>query len=160
MKRFSFLLILAFATMLSNSQLISAQNVKTDRDRKQWFSEMRRFKADFIAKELDLNEEQKAKFVPLYEEMDAKTQQIGEEARQMERNVAKKGEKVTDTEYEKAAEALYEAKGKEAVVDMEYFNKFKTILTKKQLFMLKGAERKFTKQLMDRQRGQAKKQHK
>lgn len=154
MKRISLSLILLL-TALSWSSIAMAQGDNSkERNRQQWFSEMRRYKADFIAKELDLTEEQKAKFVPLYEEMDAKTAQVGDEARKMEQDINKKGENVTETAYEKTAEALFEAKGKEAAIEMEYFNKFKTILTKKQLFKLKSAERKFTRKLMDHQRNQ------
>ena len=39
-------------------------------------------------------------------------------------------------------------KGKEAAVEKQYFAKFKTVLTPKQLFQLKRAERKFTDKLM------------
>lgn len=156
MRRISFCLTLILLGLIS-STAYATHNERNDRERKQWFGEMRRFKADFVAKELNLTEDQKAKFIPLYEEMDAKTAQVGEEARRMERNLGKKGENITDTEYEKTAEALYEAKGKEAAIEMEYFTKFKSILSKKQLFQLKGAERKFTRQLMEHQRNNGKK---
>lgn len=158
MKRITLCLILGLTALLT-TQAYASHNQKNDRERKQWNTEMRRYKADFIAKELDLTEEQKAKFVPLYEEMDAKTAQLNDEARKMEREVSKKGDKATDTEYEKTAEALYEAKSKEAALQMEYFNKFKTILSKKQLFELKGAERKFTRKLMEHQRNNPGKKH-
>ena len=55
---------------------------------------------------------------------------------------------VSDLEYEKAAEAMIEVKGKEASVEEQYFAKFKTVLSPKQLFKLKQAERKFTRELM------------
>ena len=110
-----------------------------------------------MADRLKLTDEQKAKFVPVYEEMDERTAKIERETRQMEREVRKKGAQATDTEYEKAAEALTELKGKQGAIEMEYLPKFKSILTKEQLFKMKGAERDFMRELMDRHRKSSKK---
>ena len=73
---------------------------------------------------------------------------VNREARAMEKKITKSSEKVSDLEYEKAAEAMYEVKGKEAAIEKQYFTKFKTVLTPKQLFELKQAERRFTDKLM------------
>lgn len=131
--------------------------VKGKGERTEWMKEMRRYKAEFMADKLDLTDEQKAKFIPLYEEMDERTSRIEREARQMEREIRKKGTQATDTEYEKAAEALTELKGKQGAIEMEYLPKFKTILTKEQLFKMKGAERDFMKGLMEHHRRSSKK---
>lgn len=159
MKRLSLTILTSVIAIISTVSVFAGGDAKNDRERKQWFNEMRRYKAEYVAKELGLTDEQKSKFVPLYEEMDANCAKIGDEARKMEKDLTKK-DNITDTEYEKAAEALYEAKSKEAALELEYFKKFKTILTKKQLFELKGAERKFTRKLMDHQRKPGKKEKK
>lgn len=121
-------------------------------DRRKWFREMTQYKHEFLAKELDLNKEQEAKFFPLYDKMEAETRELQRQTRKMEKDVADKGKKATDLDYEKAAEALQEQKGKESAIEMRYFNQFKTVLTKKQLFRLKQAERKFTQAIMDHHR--------
>lgn len=149
MKRLILIVTIVFSTLSYVSEISAHPQEPTARQREQWFTEMRRYKADFIAKELELTEDQKEKFVPLYEEMDERMAKVGEEARKMEKSVNKKGEKATNEDYEKAAELLYNSKSREAAIEMEYYDKFKLILTKKQLFNLKGAERKFTRQLMD-----------
>lgn len=124
----------------------------TQEDRRKWFREMTQYKHEFLAKELDLTKEQEAKFFPVYDKMENETRELNRQARKMEKSVEEKGDKATELEYEKAAEALQELKGKESAVEMRYFAEFKTILSKKQLFRLKQAERKFTHTIMNHHR--------
>lgn len=144
--------IFAWATPDADAQ---RQDKRTDRT--EWMKEMRRYRAEFIADKIELSAEQREKFIPLYEEMDAKTSKIEHEARTMERDVRKKGTAATDTEYEKTAEALAELKAKQGAVEKEYFDKYRKILTPKQLFQLNNAERDFMRNLMDRHKAGAKK---
>ena len=113
---------------------------------------MRRYKSEYIADKLKLDDKQKAEFTPVYEQMDAEIGRLNHEMRQLERNIRKNGEKVTDTEYEKAAEAQFEIRTKEAAIERSYFPKFKQILTPRQLYELKNAERDFNRNLMDKHR--------
>ena len=113
----------------------------------QWLSEMRQYKRNYFIKELDLSREQQSKFFPLYEEMEDQTFKIDEEARTMERRLEEAPD-ATDTEYEKATEALYDARVSTAAIEKEYLEKFKSILSKKQLFKLKGVERQFARDMM------------
>lgn len=121
-----------------------AQN-KSDRD--QWLEQIRQYKRTYFTKELDLTKEQQQKFFPLYEEMEDQTSKLEEDARVMERRVSEATD-ATDLEYEKAAEALYDMKLKQAEVEKGYMEKFKTILSARQLFELKGVERKFSRDMM------------
>lgn len=116
-------------------------------EREQWMSEMRQYKRLYFAKELDLNADQKAKFFPLYEEMDNKVAKINEDARAMEKRVAELPA-ASDLEYDKATEAIYDAQVQSAQVEKEYSEKFRSILTPKQLFRLKAVERQFNRELM------------
>lgn len=147
-------LILSLALLLSAVMLpvyASAQR-PSEREREVWMKEMQQYKNDFIAKKLSLTEEQKAKFIPLYNSMDEEIRKAQGEAEQLYRQTMKKDGSATDLEYEKAAEAIYELKGRENEIEMRYFKDFKTILTPRQLFQLKDAERDFTRQLMRHQR--------
>jgi len=114
--------------------------------------EMQQYKNEFIARKLSLTDEQKAEFTPLYNTMDEEIRKVQDEAEQLYRQTLKKDGNATDLEYEKAAEAAYELKGRENEIEMRYFKNFKTILTPRQLFQLKDAERDFTRQLMRHQR--------
>ncbi len=146
MKR-NFILSFIFI-LIAQLSTISAQNKPSKQDREKWFQEMREYKHSFLTKELDLSEEQQKKFFPLYDAMEKETFKLNRETRHMAKNLKKSENDISDIEYEKAAEALFELKSKEGQIEMNYFNKFKDVLTKKQLFQLKGAERKFTNKIM------------
>lgn len=147
MKRISILfIIIAFFAQLST---IDAQGRPSKAEREKWFKEMREYKHCFLTKELELTEDQQKEFFPLYDAMEDECHKINRDTRRLQRSIMKKeASEVTDIEYEKAAEALYELKGKEAIIELNYLDKFKSVLTKKQLFLLKSAEDKFSRHLM------------
>lgn len=124
----------------------------SDRDRKAWMKEMQQYKVEFIAKKLSLTDEQKAKFMPLYNKMDEEVHTVADQTYRMARDVRKKGKDASELEQEKAAEALWELKGKEASIEMKYMKQFKKVLSAKQLIALKRAENDFAKELMNHHR--------
>lgn len=148
MNRKNILLLLIATIIFALPGYADDNNNKKNIDRKEWFEELRQYKHSFLAKELNLTKEQEAKFFPMYDEMDGAIFKINREARGLERKIAKSTGKVSDIEYEKAAEVMYETKSKEGAIEKQYFAKFKTVLTPEQLFKLKRAERKFTDKLM------------
>lgn len=87
--------------------------------------------------------------------MDKDVRKVQKETEDLYRQTLKKDEKVSDIEYEKAAEAIYELKGRENQIEMKYFKDFKEILTPCQLFKLKDAERDFIRELMKHRRRQS-----
>lgn len=137
--------IIAFILILFTSASSFAQN---NVDRKKWLKEIQEYKHEFLIKELDLTKEQQEKFLPMYDEMDCKIRQVNDQARDYQRKIRQMKDKASELEYEKAAEAQFEVKAKEGEIEKSYFSKFKTVLTPKQLFRLKHAEWKFTKELM------------
>lgn len=122
----------------------------TQSDKEKWFKEAREMKHQFLAKELQLTKEQQKPFFDLYDRMEDESVKVQRETRQMERNVNKLGADATDLDYERASDALFDVKQKEASIELRFKEEFKKILTPRQLFLLKGAERKFTKELMNR----------
>lgn len=124
--------------------------------RTQWFSEMRQLRTNYVVKELKLTDEQRERFVPVYDEMSREVMKVMTDTRKMYKSIKEKGSAATELEKEKAAEALYECKGKENAIEMRYFSKFKTILTPDQLLQLKKAEQRFSRQLM-KHKGKGKK---
>ncbi len=119
----------------------------TPQNRKLWLTEMRNFKSEFLTKELSLTKEQQAEFLPVYEEMDDRLSQISSETRELEEKIISSDE-ASDTEIEAASRVLFEQKSREGQVELEYYSKFKDVLTPRQLLRLKNAERKFTQQLV------------
>ncbi len=151
MKKVAFLLALILSALILPCDSV-AQQRPSERERESWMKEIQQYKNDFIAKKLELTDEQRAKFLPLYNSMDEEIRRAQEESEQLYRQTLKKGDKATDLEYEKAAEAAYELKGRENEIEMRYFKEYKGILSSRQLFKLKDAERDFTRELMKQHR--------
>ncbi len=152
MKQIIFSIVLSIAATVAPLS-VNAQR-PTERERVTWMKEIQQYKNDFLVKKLALTDEQKASFLPLYNSMEEQIRKAQSEAEQLYKQTMRKGDKATDLEYEKAAEAIFELKGRENEIEMKYFNDFKSILTPTQLFNLKDAERDFTKQLMRQHRRQ------
>lgn len=144
MKKLVLYFVIALFLMLNAFPLSANDNG----ERQQWMNEMRQYKHTYFAKELDLTREQQNKFFPLYEEMEAQIRQIDEDTRVMERRVAEAGDDAANIEYEKATEAMYDAKVKGASLEKDYMVKFKEILSPRQLFQLKAVERRFSREMM------------
>ncbi len=135
-----------FIIILSFSLTTLAQNDNSDRQK--WFTEMRNYKHKFLTKELDLSKEQQTEFFKLYDSMEDETNKINHEIREQEHKIHENASSTTDKEYEAAAKKIFELKIKEGEIELRYFDKFKEVLTSKQLFLLKNAERKFTRRIM------------
>lgn len=125
---------------------MSAQK-PSDRDRKTWMKEMQQFKNEYLTRKLHLTEEQKVKFLPVYNRMENELRAVNEQTMKMERAI-KKNKDVTDLEYEKLAEAQFEVKAREAKIELKYLKEFKSILKPSQLVKIKKAERDFSRELM------------
>ena len=138
------LLFLVFAMAAQTTQMSEA-----DRDR--WLKEMRTYKHDFLTKELDLSREQQRDFFPLYDEMEDAVQKLNDETRQEETRIAANTE-ASDIEIENAARTVFEQKRAEGQIEMTYFDKFRSILSPRQLLALKNSEKKFTQQLIKHHR--------
>lgn len=153
MKRITAQLLIIFA-ICACSLSATAQN----RDRKQFRDDIREYKHNFLKQKLDMSREQATEFFAVYDQMDDAITTLNDEARAIESKIydAPDGS-VTDLEYEMATKALLEVKGKEAQIENEYYDKFKDILNKKQLFELRRVERDFTMQLVKHRKNTKKK---
>lgn len=152
------LVIVLLMSLFASALTAEAQQRRrlTAEDRQKYLSEMRQYKHDFLVKELDLTRDQQNSFFPVYDKMDDELTQVAEDIRDLEDKVDS-DDKASDIEIEAAARAMFEQKSKEGDIEKAYFDKFKSILSPRQLLKLKSAERKFTQQLV-RQHGRAKKQ--
>lgn len=127
---------------------VFAQSVQPDEsDRRKWMTEMRNFKHDFLAKDLNLTKEQQQEFFASYDEMEDRIDRLNAETRDLEQRIMTDSD-ASDVEVDAAARAVYQLKSEESKIELEYFDRFKEILQPRQLIKLKNAERKFTQQLM------------
>lgn len=139
---FSTLLLLLICSFQS-----SYAQKKDDGRRSQWNKEMAQAKIDFLVNHLGISADKKSKFAETYNAMEAELRKLHHETNSMRKALEAK-KTATDLEYEKAAEAMFEIKQKEGAIERKYFDKFKTILTPRQLFQLRPAEMKWMKELM------------
>lgn len=120
-------------------------------DREKWLAEMREYKHDYLAKELELTKEQQREFFPLYDGMEDEVERVNTETRILEARLNENPD-AGDLELENGARTIYEQKRAEGQIEMTYFEKFKEILTPRQLLKLRNAERKWQQQLINHHR--------
>ena len=122
-----------------------------DEGRQRWMTEIRNYKHDFFTKELELSEDQQRDFFAEYDQMEDRINKLNSETRELEEKTIDNPD-ASDVELEATARALFEIKGEESKIELEYFEKFKNILQPKQLVLIKNTERKFTQQLVQHHR--------
>ena len=144
MKRISAILLSVLCALSAFNSVAQRQGKPlTDEDRQRIRSEIRSYKHEFLARELEMSREQQREFFPVYDEMD----RINFETRELERKVSQKAD-ASEVEIEAAARAVFSQKSAEGEVEKQYFDRFRQILSGKQLLRLRKAERKFTQRLM------------
>lgn len=148
-------IIIVLTIIFSSSFCLVAQQGNRNSKHQKWFKEFRNYKRDFLIKEVDLTKSQQEEFFPLYNSMEKEIFQLNKEVREMEKKVSSSSN-VSDLEYEKTAQAMSEVKAQEAKIESGYFEKFSKILSKKQLFLLKRAENRFTRDMLNHHRGERK----
>ena len=126
---------------------VTAQN----NGRSKFATDMYQAKHEMIIVELGLTPSQQKQFMPLYEQMEREIYQVNRNARALAAEVEKK-KNPSDRDYEAAASALSNTRVQEGDIEAKYFEKFSKILSKKQLFQLKQAERKFTQEMLSKKR--------
>jgi len=138
MKRIVSILILTLAL----STIVTAQNGRT-----KFATDMYQAKHEMIIQEVGLTMTQQKQFMPLYEQMEREIYEVNRNARALAKEVEKK-KNPSDRDYEAAASALSNTRMREGEIEATYFEKFSKILSKKQLFQLKQAEAKFTREML------------
>ena len=138
-------LFTVFISLNANSLAHAQDNDKPSTGK--WMEEVRNFKHDFIIRETAMTNEQSKVLMPLYTEMEDKIYQANKDARAKEKEVAMNPE-ASDDDYLNAATALSQVKSIEAEIQNHYFKLFSSILSPKQMFLLKQAENKFAIELL------------
>jgi Spy/CpxP family protein refolding chaperone len=126
-------------------------NVQAQDNKRHWTKEMLDYKHEFIVKETAMTQAQRTKFMPLYEAMEKEIFSVYRNARDQAKKV-NSNRKVSDDDYLNAAKAMSEVKYKVGEIETRYFNQFAKILSKKQLFILKKAEVKFTRDVVGKKK--------
>lgn len=148
-----FLLCLSVIIFQATVSIAAAQppQINDEEGRQKWMAELRNYKHEFLAKELDLSADTQKEFFAEYDAMEDKINELNSQTRNLEQKVLS-DPNASDVETEAAARAQFELKSEESKIELEYYDKFKDILTPKQLIRIKNAERKFTQQLVQHHR--------
>lgn len=134
-------LLLPLVMLLMTAVSMHAQKA----DREEWNNELNEFRHDFLAKELQLTDAQKAKFFALYDAMSRERRTLRRQVRNARKELDAKGSAAKEADYAAFNKLELEANGKINDVETKYYKQFKSVLTAKQQSHLKEAEDKFAK---------------
>lgn len=138
---------IAFMISMASLTAFAQAPGQKDSDRERFLSEIRNYKHDVLVKSLELTKDQQREFFPIYDELDNKLQELNTETRELEKRVAVDKD-ATDTEVEAAAAMVYSQKAREGELEMQYYDKFRSILSPRQLLGLRSVEKNFTQKLV------------
>lgn len=131
--------LLSFILLILMTVAIHAQGI-SGMTREQF----RKYKEDYLKKELNLKDDVCSQFFPLYNEYQNKKQKIYSE----NQSLMERADIASEAEYRKIIERLQELSHASEALDSEYIKKFKTILTYEQIFKLNKAESSFQKHVL------------
>lgn len=116
------------------------------KSREELFREIQEFKMKYLAQEMELKDDQQARFVELYGEMTAKRMAAMKAAKELERKV-RKDSSPSEEDYQMVTDAMNKANTECASIEKEYDDKFAEFLSQKQIFKMKSAEKEFRKKM-------------
>lgn len=148
MKRVTYIALLLLAL---TAFALPAQANRHDRgssaDREQWDREMRQFRNEYFTRELNLTADQQTRFFALYDAMEAERNALFKKVRDAADEVEAKGSSATSADYKRVVDMQYNLKAQEAAIEQRYYQEFKQVLSWRQLYHLKKAERELRRML-------------
>ena len=108
--------------------------------------EMRKFKLEFLAEQMELADNQKAKFNEIYTQMENERWAVFKKMKEAEKRI-KDSKNASESDYEKASKEINQARQQMSVIESNYDKKFEAFLSKKQIFKMKEAENAFMERM-------------
>ncbi|MDR1090547.1 MAG: hypothetical protein LBL79_05670 [Prevotella sp.] len=133
------LLFLVFCFSFS----INAQDGKKGFD----IEALKKEKAEFLKKELDLTEAEVKAFLPLEAEFMQKKFAVNREARRETRELKRKENK-TDADYKRITQLNLESEQRDTQLQVEYYKKFSQVLSAEKVERYRTADQKFKEKLL------------
>lgn len=119
-----------------------------DKDKAKMKEELQQFKIDYLAKEMNLSEKEKAEFTPLYKEYDEQRRQAGAEAWKFDRELKKKKD-ASEADYKKLSELQQKAREKDNEIVKKFDSRLESFLTAKQIYQMHQGEEKFFEKMKE-----------
>lgn len=110
-------------------------------------------KVAFLTEKLDLSVEEAQKFWPLYNEQEKEFEKLHNERRSLMKDIHGNIETMSDKELEEKTSRLININLDEAKLQLEYYEKFKKILSIKKIFILHHSEKEFNHTLLRELKG-------
>ena len=146
----SHLIIALAAIAMALPTAAQQKRVSSRPSQTEWMKGVREYKYDMLIQEVELTKDQQTQFLPLYQKMEEEIMKANKEVRDLEAKITNSKGEVSDLEYGLAAEAMANASAVAAKIEADYFKQFAQILSKRQLFLLKRAEMRFTKSIISK----------
>lgn len=108
-------------------------------------------RADFVTKEAGLTQKEAAQFIPLMDELSEKRFELNRNVRAESRKLRDNNNKA-DADYERLINIGLESGEKEALLNKEYYSKFRKILSAEKIYKSRKAEEDFMKQTINKSR--------
>lgn len=152
MKTFSFkptLLLIVFFTFSLGvfAQGPPPRKAEKQQEKRENFEAM---KVAFITQKLDLTPEEAQLFWPVYNQYNAKLQEIRKKRKQENREAKQNFDEMSDKEVEQAVDNEIIFRQKELDIQKEYHAKFKSVLPIKKVAKLYNSEEQFKRMLLDK----------
>lgn len=110
--------------------------------------ELTDFKIKYLIQEMELSADKQQAFENTYRQMENERFNLFRSVHKQVKAVKKRGE-ATDAELQEAADAMASLKKREGEMEYRYYQKFKKILSPEQLYIMKVAEEKFNRKVME-----------
>lgn len=105
-------------------------------------------KISFITQQVSLNPEEAQRFWPVYNELEQKKNDLREQARKLFFSLRNEIDTMSDKQLNGISDELIEIRLKEVMLEKEYHNKFKKILSPRKILQLYQAEKQFQSMLL------------
>lgn len=112
---------------------------------------IRKEKAEFLKKEMDLTESEAKVFLPLEAEFMTKKYEVNRSARKETRELKRKENK-TEADYKRITQLNLESEQKETQLQIEYYKKFAEVLSAQKIEKYRSADLKFKERMLQEHR--------
>lgn len=110
--------------------------------------ELQQFKIDFLTKEMQLSEKEKAEFVPLYKEYVEQRRKAGAEAWKFDSELKQKKD-ASEADYKKLTELQQKAREKDNEITKQFNARLESFLTAKQIYLMHQGEGEFFEKMKE-----------
>ncbi|MDE7097477.1 MAG: hypothetical protein K2O47_08300, partial [Muribaculaceae bacterium] len=130
---------------------ITCVSAQDNKDRAKMMEDLQNFKIDFLAKEMQLTEKEKAEFIPLYKDYDKECRQSGSEVWKLEREL-KRNKNASDADYKKLAELQQKSREKHNEIVKRFDARLETFLSAKHIYNMHQGEERFLDKMKEMRR--------